>query len=101
MVDQHTLKPLYADDFEHLEEEFGESLWHYHRVDLHHIVKELATDGDEGPKATIRFGEPVDDIDPDKGVIILRSGEEIKKDLVIIANGTKVSSTHNFRDCLT
>ena len=101
MVDQHTLEALYADDFEHVEDDFGESLWHYHRVDLHQIVRALATDGQEKPQATIRFGAPVDDVDPENGIITLRSGEQVKKDLVIIADGTKVSSSRNSTDCVT
>ena len=63
LVNCQSFETVYGDDFGKLEQEFGEALWHYHRVDLHRIVKELATSDMEKatPPAKINLGTPVSD----------------------------------------
>lgn len=90
LVNHESLQPVFADDFKGFKEDYGDELWHWHRVDLHRVVKELATTNGDGPPATINLGAPVKDIDPEKGLITLQSGQEIKKDLIVVADGVKV-----------
>ncbi|KAH8653574.1 hypothetical protein BX600DRAFT_515839 [Xylariales sp. PMI_506] len=72
-------------------ERFGHPAYQYHRVDLHSGLRSLAEDksAQPGPPAFTRVDTQVVDVDVEKGIITLSSGEAIKKDLCIIADGAK------------
>ena len=73
--------------FANVEQQFGSKWFFYHRVDMHRHLKELA----ESHGTIIRLGNQVMDVDPDTGMIDLKDGSRIQKDLVIIADGQHVS----------
>lgn len=59
-----------------------------HRVDLHRELRRLA----EEAGARIRLGAEVSaETDVEEGVVVLRNGEKIRKDVVIAADGVHVS----------
>jgi len=73
--------------FANVEQQFG-CKWHfYHRVDMHRHLREMA----EAAGAIIRLGCQVMDCDPDSGIIGLKDGTKVQKDLVVIADGQHVS----------
>ncbi|KAL9114910.1 MAG: hypothetical protein Q9227_001153 [Pyrenula ochraceoflavens] len=76
-------------DHSHWQKEYGERGYFFHRVDLHNGLKELAqhSPSTSEPAAKIRTSAAVEAIDPDTGKIILANGEEIKKDLIVVADG--------------
>lgn len=87
-VDFQTLKPFQKDDLSMCRSEYGHALYHYHRVDLHSGLREMALNPDgEGPVPTLHLGEKVIDVDCEAGVITLEGARTIKKDLIIIADG--------------
>jgi len=55
---------------------------------MHRHLKELA----EATGSIIRLGAQVTDVDPESGMIHLKDGSQIQKDLVVIADGQHVSS---------
>ncbi|KAK4054117.1 hypothetical protein OIV83_001142 [Microbotryomycetes sp. JL201] len=62
----------------------------FHRVDLHDMLKELATEEDKtrGPAATIKTASRVASCDCEKGTITLESGEVLGEfDLIVGADG--------------
>ncbi|KDE04368.1 hypothetical protein MVLG_05160 [Microbotryum lychnidis-dioicae p1A1 Lamole] len=62
----------------------------FHRVDLHGMLKDVATreDSEKGPAATLRLGSRVASCDCEQGTISLESGEELGPfDLIIGAEG--------------
>ncbi|SGY15355.1 BQ5605_C013g07343 [Microbotryum silenes-dioicae] len=62
----------------------------FHRVDLHGMLKDVATreDSEKGPAATLRLGSRVASCDCEQGTISLESGEELGPfDLIIGADG--------------
>ncbi|KAK4054335.1 hypothetical protein OIO90_003568 [Microbotryomycetes sp. JL221] len=62
----------------------------FHRVDLHDMLKELATSEEaaQGPPATIKVASRVASCDCDKGTVTLESGEVLGEfDLIIGADG--------------
>ncbi|KAF2107134.1 hypothetical protein BDV96DRAFT_305823 [Lophiotrema nucula] len=75
--------------FEDVEEKFGERMCAYHRVDLHSGLKEVALaerDGWARP-AEIKLGCEVVRVEPEKGELQLKSGEVVKSDFVVLADG--------------
>ena len=64
-----------------------------HRVALHDKLKKLATEegAGVGPPARLHTSSTVVDIDPEKGIVTLESGETISADLVVGADGIYVS----------
>lgn len=63
-------------------------------MDLHQQLKKLATEPRPNTKAvaTINLSLEVADIDLD-GTITLASGQHVKKDLIVVADGVRVSRT--------
>jgi 2-polyprenyl-6-methoxyphenol hydroxylase-like FAD-dependent oxidoreductase len=59
-----------------------------HRVSLHSELKRLATcEEGKGKPAVLRLQSRVADVDPKEGVVTLESGEKIKSDIVVGADG--------------
>lgn len=73
---------------------YGEPWYFLHRVDLHNELKEMAVSkgAKHGNVATLHLSTPVTSITRD-GIIELASGEKIKKDVVVAADGIRVSLT--------
>lgn len=68
----------------------------YHCVDLHQGLLELALepDTDSGKKGTpiiVRTGTEVESVNCGEGILMLASGEQIRKDLLVVADGAHVS----------
>ncbi|OAL38951.1 hypothetical protein AYO20_01702 [Fonsecaea nubica] len=79
-----TLEPMAPTlNFSNAEQLYGNKWFFYHRVDMHRRLKEQA----EEAGAIIRLGQQVMDVDPETGVISLKDGTRVQKDLVIIADG--------------
>lgn len=72
--------------FANVEEVYGDKWYFYHRVDMHRHLREMA----ESAGAVIRLGQRVDDVEIETGVITLKDGATVQKDLVIIADGQHV-----------
>lgn len=75
-------------------EEYGEDWLFQHRADLRAEFLRLATAPSQdlrlnGEPARIRYGANVVDVDVEEGIAFLDTGEKIKSDLVIAADGVK------------
>ncbi len=73
--------------FANVEQQFGHKWYFYHRVDMHRQLRHLA----EEAGAVIRLGNQVMDVDPETGMVDLKDGSRVQKDLVVIADGQHVS----------
>ncbi|KAF1964196.1 FAD/NAD(P)-binding domain-containing protein [Bimuria novae-zelandiae CBS 107.79] len=82
-VHAQNLSMLAREDFEGVEEQFGDRMCAYHRVDLHSGLRELA----EKEGAKIRLGAEAVDVQPGDGVVTFQSGEKVQKDFWILADG--------------
>ncbi|KAH9850511.1 FAD/NAD-P-binding domain-containing protein [Lenzites betulinus] len=67
-----------------MEEQYGAPYYHIHRADLHKLLLDLAA-----PFMTLRLKSLVVSVDPEAPSITLASGEVIKGDLIIGADGVK------------
>ncbi|KIW88823.1 uncharacterized protein Z519_10307 [Cladophialophora bantiana CBS 173.52] len=71
-------------------EKYGGERMLYHRMDLHDVLKQRATaQGHPGNPAELRASSRVARVDCDGGVVELESGEVLKADLVVGADGIK------------
>jgi salicylate hydroxylase len=94
MVDPHTLKDAIVENFSHVEDDYGAPFMFFHRVDLHTALKEMALSTDElypGSPVIIRNGHSVTSLDCKSGTIVLDNEEAFEKDLVVVADGVRVS----------
>jgi salicylate hydroxylase len=83
---------LSTEIFEDCEEVYGAKCWMFHRVDLHKGLLELATGKNgEGNPAKVKLESAAVDIDCMEGLVKFEDGTEVKKDLIIIADGVHVS----------
>ena len=75
---------------------WGYGVWSLHRVDLHRELRHLATmsrgDIGAGPPVQIRLGCEVQGVDCEQGILRMRDGQSIIKDLIVIADGAHVSA---------
>ncbi|EXJ87242.1 hypothetical protein A1O3_04201 [Capronia epimyces CBS 606.96] len=79
-----TLEPMAPTiNFANVEQQFGTKWYFYHRVDMHRRLREMA----EAAGAIIRLGSQVMDVDPETGLIDLKDGSRVQKDLVVVADG--------------
>lgn len=102
------LRTVFESAYEDIEATMGAPSLSFHRVDLHRGLRALATeggekadgggDGDEGGEdeskglpVAIRLGCEVKSVDCENGVLTLAGGSEVRKDLIIIADGAHVS----------
>jgi flavin-dependent dehydrogenase len=79
-------------NFSNVEQLYGDKWYFYHRVDMHKHLREMA----EAAGAVIRLGQRVDDVEIETGIIHLKDGSTVQKDLVIVADGQHVSISHFF-----
>lgn len=87
-VDGKTLEIDQKEDLSVCRADFGHSFYHYHRVDLHSGLRDIALDLEgAGPTPILHLGQKVEDIDCEAGLITLANGEQKSKDLIIIADG--------------
>lgn len=68
----------------------------YHRVDLHQGLLELALEpdtesGKKGTPVIVRAGTEVESVNCRDGTLMFASGEQIQKDLLVVADGGHVS----------
>jgi phytoene dehydrogenase-like protein len=70
------------------QERFGDRMCAYHRVDLHSGLRELA----EKAGVKIYLGKEISKVEPDEGIVEIRDGEKVAKDLWILADGCHVSA---------
>lgn len=89
------MQKVVDEEFPNIEEEYGNKCWTMHRVDLHKGLLQLATETDEsgkkGQPVTIRLGQHVEELDPEKGIITFSDGKTLQKQLVVVADGVHVS----------
>lgn len=79
-----TLEPMAPTlNFADAEQKYGFKWYFYHRVDMHRHLREMA----EAQGAVIRLGNQVMDVEIDTGVIELKDGSKVQKDLVVVADG--------------
>ena len=90
-----TLEDLFVDVYEDLQTEYGAKAYGMHRVDLHSGLRELATarDGLAGNPVRMVLGEAVRSICCERGLVRLESGNEVRKDLIVVADGGHVGGT--------
>jgi len=75
-------------DFSDCEATFDTKWFFYHRSDIHHQLKQLASSPDlPGQPAKIHLGAQVMDVDAELGTITIKDGSVHQYDLVIIADG--------------
>ncbi|PIL32082.1 hypothetical protein GSI_06787 [Ganoderma sinense ZZ0214-1] len=67
-----------------MQEKYGAPYFHMHRADLHKILLDLAA-----PFMTLRLGATVVDVDPEAPSVTLESGEVVRGNLVVGADGIK------------
>jgi salicylate hydroxylase len=92
MVDPHTLEDLIVQDFGQVENDYNAPFMFFHRVDLHTALKDMAVSRDlPGTPAVINNGQVVSDLNCGDGTIVLENGEIFHKDLIVIADGVRVS----------
>ncbi|KAF2634806.1 FAD/NAD(P)-binding domain-containing protein [Massarina eburnea CBS 473.64] len=82
-VNANTLAVVAQDSFEKVEEQFGDRMCSYHRVDLHSGMRDLA----DRYGARIRMGAEIVEIEPEEGVVTIEGGEKVKKDFWVLADG--------------
>ncbi|ETN38389.1 uncharacterized protein HMPREF1541_06424 [Cyphellophora europaea CBS 101466] len=71
-------------------ERYGHPVLNFHRVDLHNLLRQAATDPERaGDPARINLGSKVIEIDCKKGQLVLENGKNLTKDLVVVADGIK------------
>lgn len=84
-----TLEPMAPTiDFRNIPERYGNEWFLYHRVDMHKQLRVMAEDPTlPNTPSKIQLGCQVVDIDPQEGIITLKDGTKVQKDLVVIADG--------------
>jgi len=94
LLDAHTLDVLRSVAVPDTRQRYGAPWFLFHRVDLHLQLKKLATEPRPNTKsvAKINLSSEVADIDLE-GAVSLTNGECVKKDLVVVADGVRVSGT--------
>ena len=81
-----------TESFNGVEERFGNAIYHWHRVDLHQTLRDYATASaaHPNPPASVHLGARIKAIDCDEGIIVFENGQQVRKDLLVIADGHKV-----------
>ena len=67
-----------------MEAKYGAPYYHIHRADLHKLLFDLAA-----PHMTLRLNATVVSVDPDAPSVTLASGEVVRGDLIVGADGVK------------
>lgn len=87
LLDAQTLEVLYQLGFDGVREKYGHAFNAFHRVDLHRAIRKMAED--LGVK--IELAKEVVGVVGEEGRVIFKNGKEICADLVVVADGLKVS----------
>jgi salicylate hydroxylase len=74
--------------YDDLASRYGSPWYFIHRVDLHTELRRLA----QKLEVKIRLGSEVKHVDAGTGVLTLASGQIIRKDLIVAADGVHVST---------
>jgi len=93
LLDANTLDVLRSVEIPDTRKRYAAPWFIFHRVDLHSQLKKLATEPRPNTEAVakINLSSEVADIDLE-GTITLANGECVKKDLVVVADGLRVSA---------
>lgn len=86
-LDHETLEVKMHFSFEGVPERYGHACNAFHRVDMHVEMRRIAVN----LGAELRLACEAVDVDCEQGIIVLKDGRKLKKDLVIIADGIKSS----------
>ena len=89
-IKRNALEVLVQDRLDQVRAKFGYDLNSFHRVDLHNELRRLA---ENVHSVHISLGSPVKRINCQIGTLILGNGTSIDKDLIVVADGIKVSSS--------
>lgn len=96
LLQQRALKPDALDvvvqrSFADVRRKYGQPFSSLHRVDFHDGLRELAT-GERvpGPVPKLHLRAEVVEIDCEAGLLTLKDGSKIRKDLIVVADGIKV-----------
>ena len=73
------------DHFNGIKETYGDRWLLFHRADLHSGLKDLVNNQNPAPK--IHLATPISAIEVETGTITLPSGEAVRKDLIVVADG--------------
>lgn len=87
VVDLNTLELKQQVDLCHISSEYGHACNGYHRVDLHSALRRMA----EQLGADVKLGMEATELNCEAGVLGFKSGGRVTKDLIIVADGLKVS----------
>lgn len=85
-----SLDPVVSRQFPDLQQAFGHRQTSYHRVDLHSRLRIMA----EEAGVQIKLGAGAHDVDCEKGRLMLDNGSTVDNDLVVLADGTKVTGAY-------
>lgn len=93
LMSAQDLKVFYRQDNPDLDQEFGYKEWTFHRVDLHKGLLALVVEqaDEKGFPVNIRLACEVKEVDFENGKIVLSDGSCIEKDLIVVADGARVS----------
>ncbi|KEF57291.1 uncharacterized protein A1O9_05208 [Exophiala aquamarina CBS 119918] len=82
-----------VESFTDIEKTYGGRWLLFHRADLHTGLRDLVDA--QNPQPKIHLGTPVSDVDVENGIVTFPSGEQTRKDVVIIADGSHSELTEN------
>lgn len=93
MLEGDTLDVLRRVEIPDTQQRYGAPWFLFHRVDLHSQLRKLATEPRPNARAVAKISllSEVADIDLE-GTITLANGECVKKDLIVVADGVRVST---------
>ncbi|CAG9981747.1 unnamed protein product [Clonostachys byssicola] len=97
MCDDQTLRDRFVESFRNVEKDYGARFMFFHRVDLHTALRKMAVseNGQSGVPVAIRNGKSVTSVDCYAGRFTLEDGEEVEKDLIVIADGVRTRFISN------
>lgn len=79
-----TLEVDSEEHFTNIKQQYGDRWLLFHRADLHAGLKDVV---ENTTNAHIHLGSKVEDLDVDDGTIKLAGGEQVSKDLIVVADG--------------
>ena len=79
--------------------QYGNDAFSFHRVDLHRCLLDLAIRDEAavkhcGPAIAIKAGIEVKVMDCETGTLTLENGQNLDKDLIVLADGAHVRGDH-------
>ncbi|KPI45831.1 FAD-dependent urate hydroxylase [Cyphellophora attinorum] len=89
-----TLQTKAEDDTRYLNEQYGNYMYNFSRVELHDLLRrEAVKPNREGVPVAINLGCKTTDVNAEEGIIVLEDGRSVQKDLVVIADGVHTKFT--------